>query len=274
MAESLGSAEDYGWFKPADLQLLLEAVQRLPNPESIILVGGQALDAWILSFRIPIPPHEGDYLTADADFLGGKVEAQIIADYLQGTSRVPNMDDHTVNTALIEFTGSDGKTLQIDMLAGVLGLSNEDARKLAVPMEIIPGSPSVLILHPLLVLRSRCANLEILSVKRTNNGITQARVACAVAKKYVEACLSEPTRRREALDAAKMIADLAKSGAGLFVWTNWKIDVMTVIEPTRMPGQFNRSWTHDIAEVHRRRKIAERAAAFQAERKSRLRDST
>jgi hypothetical protein len=254
LAEPL-SPDHYGWFTPGDLRNVIRAIHRVHDWQQIILVGGQSLTVWVLYFQIELPAFEGPYLTADADFLGSKVEAEVIARYLQGTVKAPAPDDHTPNTAIIEFTGERGEKLLIDMLIGVLGVSMHDARKLAVPVQL-RGYEPVQVLHPLLVLESRCHNLERLRHKRDSNGITQARVACQVVTRYLADCLATASRHREALNAAKRIATLAKSSAGVFVWKQWSIDVLAVIDPAAMPGQFPRSWEFEMAKVNRKREVA------------------
>lgn len=254
MAESVGQ-DDFGWFTPADLKQVILAIHQLEDWKKVILVGGQSLTAWVEYYKIKLPVFEGPYLTADADFLGSKAEARVIASYLRGKAQIPKIDDHTPNTAIIEFIGEEGTKLLIDMLVGVLGVSTEDAAKLAVPVVLYDWRP-VQILHPLLVLESRCANLERLPQKRDNNGITQARVACLVAARYLQDCINTPARRKECLKAAKRIAALAKSKAGIYVWREWGIDVLDTVDPSRMPGQFSRSWTHEVAKAKRKREIA------------------
>ncbi|GFE84892.1 hypothetical protein GCM10011487_68920 [Steroidobacter agaridevorans] len=254
MAESVGQ-DDFGWFTPADLRQVILAIHQLEDWKKVILVGGQSLTAWVEYYKIELPVFEGPYLTADADFLGTKAEAKVIASYLRGKAQIPKIDDHTPNTAIIEFTGEEGTKLLIDMLVGVLGVSTEDAAKLAVSVVLYDWQP-VQILHPLLVLESRCANLERLPHKRENNGITQARVACLVVAKYLDDCVTTPARRKECLRAAKRIAALAKSSAGVYVWREWGIDVLDTVDPSKMPGQFPRSWEHEIAKVMRKREIA------------------
>src|SRR6185437_9137697 len=96
------------------------------------------------------------------------------------------------------------------------------------------------------------------SEKRHANGVTQAKVACWVAQKYLEECLNDPGRRRESLRAAKRIAALSQSSAGVFVYQRWGIDVLTTIDPEKMPGQFARSWAYEIARTKRKRAIAAR----------------
>jgi hypothetical protein len=85
-------------------------------------------------------------------------------------AQIPTIDDQTPNAAAIDFTGASGKKLHIDILTGVLGLKSDLVRKLAVSLEIDNNRP-VPVLHPLLVLDSRCINLERLSGKRHSNGI-------------------------------------------------------------------------------------------------------
>jgi hypothetical protein len=248
--------EDYGWFTPDDLDRVVGAIHKLHDWKRIVLVGGQSLTAWVQNYKIPLPPIEGPYLTADADFLASRSDAELIARYLRGSFKIPDADDSTVNTATVDFTGSRGELIHIDLLWAVLGLDDNDINRLAVPISV--GKWQITVLHPLLVLESRCVNLEKLSEKRHANGITQARVACLVVQKYLEECLADPARRREALDAAKRIAALAQSGAGVFVYHQWQIDVLGVIDPSKMPGQFARSWHFEVEKTQRKREIAAR----------------
>jgi hypothetical protein len=147
------SLDDYDWFTPADLTKVIEAIHTLPDWKSVVLVGGQSLTAWVQYFKIELPPFEGPYLTIDADFLGTRTEAEVIARELGSNAQIPSFDDHTPNAAVIDFTGASGKKLHIDILNGVLGLDNNDVRRLAVNLEIDNNKP-VPVLHPLLVLES------------------------------------------------------------------------------------------------------------------------
>jgi hypothetical protein len=251
------SHSDYDWFTPADLTRVIDAIHALPDWTSVVLVGGQSLTAWVEYYKIKLPAFEGPYLTIDADFLGTKTEAEVIARELGSNAQIPSIDDHTPNAATIDFTGASGKKLHIDILSGVLGLKSDAVRKLAVNLEIDANKP-VSVLHPLLVLESRCINLQRLTEKRHGNGITQARVACTVVEHYLAECLNTPARRREAFKATRRIADLARTSAGVFVWKQWSIDVIAAVDASKMPGQFNRSWAHELAEVARKKKIASR----------------
>jgi hypothetical protein len=253
--------EDYGWFTPADLVQVVTAIHRLPKWETVVLVGGQSLTAWVKQYGIELPAFDGPYLTADADFLASRTDAQVIASHLNdGHARYPKADDHTQNAAVIDFKGEQGTLLHIDILGVVLGLKEKEIRKLAVPMDL-EGVAPIAVLHPLLVLESRCINLEKLSGKRNANGITQAKVACLVVQRYVQECLGDPSRRRESLNAVRRVIDLARSSAGVYVFHKWGIDILSSFAPDKMPGKFLLSWPHDLEKINKKREIASRRSA-------------
>jgi hypothetical protein len=256
LAEPL-TGDGYGWFTPADLEVLFRVVNRLAAQTPVILIGGQALTTWVQYYRIDLPAFEGPYLTQDADFMGSGNIATLVADLLKGTARKPTFEDSTPNTATVVFVGASGEKILIDFLQSVLGIKDRDVTRLATRVAINDWDP-IDVLHPLLVLQSRCINLHRLQEKRDTNGITQARVACLVVKKYLDECLMDPRRRKECFKAAKRIAELAKSSAGVFVWLEWRIDVLAVVEPDKMPGEFPRSWVFEITKVARKREIASR----------------
>jgi hypothetical protein len=140
-------------------------------------VGGQSLTAWVQYYKIELPSFEGPYLTADADFLGTRREAEVIARFLNGNFEAPEMGDPTPNAAIVVFTGERGEKLNIDILTGVLGVPDKLVKKLAISLKI-----------------DDCEG----------------------------------------------------------------IDVMSVVDQSKMPQPFERSWIHEIAEVARKREIVSR----------------
>lgn len=167
------AVDSYGWFTPADLTKVIEAFHNSGNAQKVVLVGGQALVAWVIFYGIQLPSFDEPYLTQDADFIGSGTQARQIAKKLHGKTTIPAPDDHTPNTAIVEFSGEEGKVLLIDFLDRLIGIETADAKKLAVPVVIGNGLP-IAVLHPLLVLKNRCENLLHLQAKRDANGITHA----------------------------------------------------------------------------------------------------
>ena len=80
--------DDYGWFTPAEFKSVLDALNKNQNPSSpTILVGGQALIAWIKHYDIPIPNSETPALTQDVDFFGSQEEAKLLAKEIGATKK-------------------------------------------------------------------------------------------------------------------------------------------------------------------------------------------
>jgi hypothetical protein len=225
-------SDDLGWFTPVDLDLLFRALSNVKDSASVVLVGGQALSFWVDFYDIPVPITDTPYLTQDADFLALKEDARAINDILCGTLKIATMDDNTPNTATIVFMGPSGKKLMVDFLGTVVGLSPEEVRRLSVEIDINGNNLNVM--HPLLCLRSRICNLYTLASKRDRNGLAQAKVAIEVANRYFQKRVLEGDIR-DALNGTKLIADLADSKAGKFVWDKWEIDVMQAVDPRVFP---------------------------------------
>lgn len=217
----------YDWFQPSDLPSFFHALQKATQPA--ILVGGQSLTFWVDFFKIHVPQSDTPYLTQDADVLATKHDARIVAAELGGTLNIPKPDDHTPNTAIVTYKTPDGRTLFIDFMGTLIGLTNEEIRKTAVEFEH-PEYGFIRILHPALVLKSRIANLYHLQSKRDTNGIEQARLAVLVAKaffeNYVSLGLAGKNSDRYLIDRVKWLDKLAASDAGMFVFAQWEIDVL------------------------------------------------
>ena len=253
-----GPDDDFGWFCAADFNIVLGAIARHKNPERIVLVGGQSLIGWALHYGIDIPTTEYPALTQDADFLGTRKDAEFLAKEIGAQIRVATLDDHTPNTAVLAWPSPvTGKILTLDFLLGLIGVATEDIKKMAVTLQF-EGQEPVHILHPLLCLVSRFENLLRLKIKRTGNGIAQARVAVEVVKMYVMDRLSSgtPEDEKEAIRAANQIARTARSTAGVFVYFQYGIDVMTAVDPSlfkNFPLFEKKDWPNSIRWTARER---------------------
>ncbi len=252
--------EDFGWFTLPDLDTLYTALNKLPDPTSVILIGGQSLSLWADHFNIAIPIQETAYLTQDADFLGTHSDAQILAGYLGAKIRKATIDDNTANLAVLSFQGSSGKTLMIDFLSVVIGVDAKAIRKRAIHLEF--QGKLVPVLHPLLCLQSRIENLKTLPKKRNGNGISQARVAIEVVRHYIQQRLSDGAER-DAIYAANQLRDMALTPASDYVFHNYNIDILDAVTPDLFKTELFRTknWpkTKEWVEI-RRRKYAKKQA--------------
>lgn len=126
-------ATGFDWFCPDDLPIFFKALQKTPTPA--ILVGGQSLTFWIDRFDITIPPIETPCLTMDADVLATKHDAKIVADELHGTLKIATIDDNTPNTTIVTYQTPDGRSLFVDFMDSLIGLTNKEIRETAVELE-------------------------------------------------------------------------------------------------------------------------------------------
>jgi len=128
---------------------------------------------------------------------------------------------------------ADGRKLLIDFLSVLIGLRQDEVRRMAVPIEV-GGEPPLWVMHPILCLQSRLENLYRLPAKRDGNGIAQARVAVDVARELLMG-LHADGDHRNAGRAAKRICRIAASPAGVFTFFEYQIDPMAAVDPTRFP---------------------------------------
>jgi hypothetical protein len=180
-------------------------------PEPLILVGGQALETWGLAFNVLAPTGEQAPLTEDADWLGGKKDAIWLCERLgvENTELMIAGDfDSSPSTALAYLRRPDGRILMMDFLRAIVGPSNEEVRRLAVPVTIA-DQVTLHVLHPLLCLESRMANLEVIPGKRTGNGPMQAVWSVNIAAAYLQARLGSDSNDQLAA-ACRMIAEMAE----------------------------------------------------------------
>lgn len=217
----------YDWFLPDDLPAFFKALQK--SSHAAVLVGGQSLTFWVEFFKIPTPDKGTPYLTQDADVLGTKHDAKIVAEELHGTLAIPDINDATPNTAIVTYVTPDGRKLFVDFMGSLIGLSNEEIRKTAVELDH-PAYGLIRILHPTLVLKSRIVNLHRLSQKRNANGVEQARLAVPVVaeflKYYVGNGWAGANPDKYLVNRIQWLNDLALTDAGKFAYAEWGIDVM------------------------------------------------
>lgn len=222
--------ETFGWFSPPDIDLLFRALARIPDPGAFVLVGGQALSFWVDYFDIELPRLDTPYLTSDADFYGSRLDAQLLAEALGANIRIATMDDATPNLAVLSYRGSTGEKLLIDVLSGVIGLKDAEIKDNAIRM--VRGDQAIHVLHPVLCLVSRCANLERIPSKRNGNGISQALVAIEVVRRFFQT-LHDVSLERIALKWSKKIRRLGLSPHGLFVYAHYGIDVLDALDASQ-----------------------------------------
>lgn len=143
---------------------VLELVSGKPI-EELILVGGQATNAWAEALGIASENEEGLYgaaLSGDIDFLGLAPAAIQLAKALGADVEVATAGSHTPNAACIIFDAEGGKQT-IDVLHSLQGFSTgdlEEVRAWAAIPELLQAVESRLrVMHPLHCLQSQLENV-------------------------------------------------------------------------------------------------------------------
>ena len=213
-----------------------------------IPIGGQALAIWANHYEVAPPSALDAGITLDIDFLGTLEEAKATRKKLAdapGTrvDIVPaSMDDATPNSAKLLVRNFHSRTdpIEIDFLFGLAGYLPPDEallRERAVEIEL--DETPVRAMHPVDCLLSRVRNVERLPEKRGPASIAQCRLAIAVLKAYLtEVCgLGIEAQRRRALKVVERVAELAQSNAGIYLKTEFDIDVLDAVPADRFESQ-------------------------------------
>ena len=108
------------------------------DPERLILVGGQAIETWGVLLNVVAPTGDSYPLTEDTDWLGSKEDAQWLCAQLGRDVEVhfPKPHEAGPSTALAFIRRPDNRVLMMDFLRAIVGVSEDETRKLAVPVAI------------------------------------------------------------------------------------------------------------------------------------------
>lgn len=222
-------------------------------PEGLILVGGQAIETWGIFFNVLAPTGDQAPLTEDIDWLGGKRDALWLCERLgKNATEVyfPSAHDNSPSSALAYLERPGGRILMMDFLRGIVGPTNEEVQRLAVPVQF--DQTTLQVLHPLLCLESRMANLAVLPSKRQGNGPLQAIWAIDIARAYLEHRGQNATPGQIASDCRLMV-ELAEFKHGRYCWLNYKLDPLCAISShvLAMAGEgfVTKEWPHILARV-------------------------
>lgn len=158
------------------------------------------------------------YTSKDLDYFGQRKAAEKLAEALNGTIRVPSMDNATPETAIVEAV-IDGRRLEIDFLGHVKGVRNPNLERAAVELllnvrtEDGVGTIAVPIMHPLHCLQSRLANVVLLG-RKDDTSRRQLEAAPIVLREYISQALNEPDSKeghKEATSTLRLLFDYLRS---------------------------------------------------------------
>lgn len=207
---------------PEEFARILEKLDPVLSTGAAIIVGGQALVAYSAAFGLDGGPDT----TRDLDLLGDRSVARRCAELLGGRARLATIDDHTPHVGLVLFTDSHGYPRQLDVLHDLFGVTGEHVRESAIEIG------HVLVVHPLLALKDKVAQLGVLRVDAIV--VAQTRLAARATRALSRLILDDesvapPLRRREALRLNTRVYELAMSRAGVRVYADFAVDVLDAL---------------------------------------------
>ncbi|WP_430421883.1 hypothetical protein [Methylibium petroleiphilum] len=229
------------------------------DPARLVLVGGQAIETWGHYFHV-LPP-TGDHvpLTEDTDFLGSANDARWLCKLLGRADTeliLAKNFDPSPNAAIAYIKRPDGRILMIDFLRAIVGVNNADITSMAVRVEI--AGNVIHVLHPLLCLKSRLANLATLASKRNTNGVMQAHWAIDIVRAYLVSLLGRGATQRELIKQFSVVSEIAEFGSGPYCFKHYKIDPLTAISAEmveRVGSRFvTEDWPRRLARIEEKRK--------------------
>jgi hypothetical protein len=219
-----------------------------------LLVGGQALAFWADHLQIVRPANLNSGVTADADFIGDSLLAKNLGKRLGWQTWIPALDDATPQTGKVTHRTRSGGVKQVDFLSGVAGLTTKDLARRAIELEV-PEIGRLRVIHPIDVLDSRIQNLHLLPEKRTEAGISQARLAVDVAREFIRREIA--TRgERVGLKLLERVADIAGDMAAVRVFLLYGIDPLAAValEDFRTTSALHKvRWPQIVAGVEEKR---------------------
>ena len=256
MRPSAPSVRRIDKFTPDDFQFVIQKIST--DPGRLVLVGGQAVEVWSVIFGVPSPQGQGIALTEDTDWLGGKLDAKWLCDQLSGAAKVDlhfaEDFDATPSSAIAYITRGQ-RVLLMDFLRTIAGPTVEQVRRLAVRLQL--NGCTIDVLHPLLCLHSRLANLELLQSKRMGNGPAQARWMVDITKAYLKDMVVQKQAPDEVAKACRFVAELVEFKSGKYCFLEFSIDALGSVpdEAVNYAGDrfAHQEWPRTLERIQKRR---------------------
>ena len=237
---------------PAELDCLLQ------NAGTAVLVGGQALAFWIAYYGVHIKDAPDAVVSKDADFLGGRDDAQRFSIAIGGEVEFPRPT--STLAGIVRKRLSPTKEFEVDILRTVNGLDPAAVRKHAREISDSSRDARYFVMSPVDCLVSRLENLRTIASKQTATGAWQARVAVRVAHTHAAALLAAE-QEKEAIRAATEVLRAATHAMGLNAFKRHGIDVLEAvpIDAYRSRNFVAQQWPRSVSRIRQLRNSPFRA---------------
>jgi len=217
-----------------DLEDVIAVASVLGLSDDAFIVGGQASNLWAERYATRAEElwDYGPFTSKDVDYYGHRKAATKLANAFNGKVLFPNLDQSTVNSAVVEVT-VNGKLIVIDFIHSVLGVKSRDLRASELVVRArLPDRTTLIIpiLHPIACLKSRVANVLNPALRRTDAvALRQLQAAPIVVREYILEAL-EAGDFREAQTCLRALFEYLRSDEyGQRVHRDLQIDLLEII---------------------------------------------
>jgi hypothetical protein len=250
---------------------VIQISSKLDKDDDTFVIGGQATNLWAWYYKPREPKLQSfkDPLTSkDIDYFGTREAAEAFAKAIGGQLFLPSANDmNTPNTAMVHAS-FNGKKLLVDFMHGVLGVeTNELSRggfsiiEVDATLDGKDATVQVAILHPILCLKSRVANMLHPMMKRRDLfAWAQLRATVIIVQRHIEEALARGdwTDARECLQA--LFRYLRSDEFGKRADKELGVDILDIIRSFQDDERIDKRYRNFQIKQHMIKKIEDRRA--------------
>ncbi len=220
-----------------------------------VLVGGQAVAFWVAYFKLEIATGPQTYVSSDVDFLGVAADVERFSKAIGGRATYANKRDLGARIGAVVVATRSGSEIGVDVLRSVVGLKADSVKVRAIPIAD-PADPGFAfkVMHPIDCMIGRFENLRVLTEKRNDLGVWQARLSILVCRAYIDALIAGADER-EAIKSATKILEVAGTAPGLQAFHKYGLELLDAIPIERFGSDSFRTRQHarTVSRIHKLR---------------------
>lgn len=204
-------------------------IERAGIASEIVIVGGQALNAWAEHYLSADPELSdlGPFTTPDIDVIGRERVADACARRLNASIDHPPPDQlNTPEIAVVRVNPGTDDELEIDFLGSIVGGSTANVEETAIPLAISP-TLTVRVMHPVLLLETRLANSAGVLRRTDRYSLHRLRAAALVCRAHIASVASD--NARAALNMIERVAKIAASDGACRLWLDHQVDIAVAL---------------------------------------------
>ena len=173
----------------------IEVLTRLGDvANSIVLIGGQALNFWAEQFvgRAAALLAEAPYASKDIDFCGTQAQLALCARALNGRPTYQSEKTRSLCIGVVHYLDANRKERELDFLSKPFGLEAERIWEMSFPATVKSQDgreATVRIMHPLHCFMSRVSNVGGLDKYHTDHGLRQMRASILCMRAFLQSQL-------------------------------------------------------------------------------------